>query len=121
MAKKFEVEVTVPEGLVAGDVFVLEVEAPARAGGPRGQLKGIALEDMDDDQLKREIINASSVLYKATKRGASQETIDANQARVDAAKAEKEKRHPKPLVEEGPVAEAMDTDAVYNEEVSAEI
>ena len=44
---------------------------------------------MTDEQLKREIINANSVLYKAKQRGASEETIAANQARVDAAKAEK--------------------------------
>lgn len=59
---------------------------------PRGQLAGIALEDMTDDQLKREIINASSVLYKSKQRGASEELIAANQARLDAAKAEKAKR-----------------------------
>lgn len=59
---------------------------------PRGQLAGIALADMTDDQLKREIINASSVLYKSKQRGASEELIAANQARLDAAKAEKAAR-----------------------------
>ena len=59
---------------------------------PRGQLAGIALADMTDDQLKREIINASSVLYKSKQRGASEELIAANQARLDAAKAEKATR-----------------------------
>ena len=89
---KFTVEVTVPEGLKAGDSFTVEVEAPTPEKKPRGQLAGIALEDMTDEQLKREIVNANSVLYKAKQRGASEETIAANQARVDAAKAEKEKR-----------------------------
>ena len=88
MAKTFEVEVTVPEGLSAGDKFTIEVEAPTPEKKPRGQLAGIALEDMTDEQLKREIINANSVLYKAKQRGASEETIAANQARVDAAKAD---------------------------------
>ena len=84
-----------------------EVEAPAPVKKPRGQLAGIALEDMTDDQLKREIINANSVLYKAKQRGASEEVIAANQARVDAAKAEKAKRQP--AVAEAPVVE----DEVY--------
>ena len=94
MAKSFEVEVTVPEGLSAGDTFTITVEAPKKVTAPRGQLAGIALEDMTDEQLKREIINAGSVLYKATKRGADAEIITKNQARLDAAKAEKAKRHP---------------------------
>ena len=88
-----------------------EVEAPAPVKKPRGQLAGIALEDMTDDQLKREIINANSVLYKAKQRGASEEVIAANQARVDAAKAEKAKRTP--VVEEAP----MVADAVYADEM----
>lgn len=77
---------------------------------PRGQLAGIALEDMTDEQLKREIINANSVLYKAKQRGASEEVIAANQARVDAAKAEKAKRTPvatTPVDADG-IAEVLD-------------
>ena len=93
MAKTFEVEVTVPEGLKSGDTFTIEVEVP-KTLKKRGQLAGIAIEDMTDEQLKREIINANSVLYKAKQRGASEETIAANQARVDAAKAEQAKRMP---------------------------
>lgn len=104
MAKTFEV--TCPH---CNETF--EVEAPAKVKKPRGQLAGIALEDMTDEQLKREIINANSVLYKAKQRGASEETIAMNQARVDAAKAEKEKRHPSvEAVEADAVAEAL-TDA----------
>ena len=97
MANTFEV--TCPH---CNEAF--EVEAPAKVKKPRGQLAGIALEDMTDEQLKREIINANSVLYKAKQRGASDETIAMNQARVDAAKAEKEKRHPS--------VEAIEADAV---------
>lgn len=114
MAKAFEVEVTVPEGLSAGDTFTITVEAPKKVTAPRGQLAGIALEDMTDEQLKREIINAGSVLYKATKRGADAETIAKNQARLDAAKAEKAKRHP--VVEATEVSEG-DIDADTAEEV----
>lgn len=96
MAKNFEV--TCPH---CNNTYVVEVPVSEKR---RGQLFGIALEDMTDEQLKREIINANSVLYKAKQRGASEETIAANQARVDAAKAEKAKRHP--------VAEATDAEGV---------
>lgn len=126
MAKKFEVEVTVPEGLSAGDKFTIEVEAPTPEKKPRGQLAGIALEDMTDEQLKRELINANSVLYKAKQRGASEETIAANQARVDAAKAEKAKRAGTPAESDAPNVEAaMDgnetNEGVYDEEAAAEM
>ncbi|MNB69333.1 hypothetical protein D3C75_158610 [compost metagenome] len=67
---------------------------PVQTSIRRGQLSGLSLEDMTDEQLKREIINANSVLYKAVQRKASAETIAKNQARVDAAKAEKAKREP---------------------------
>lgn len=90
-----------------------EVEAPAKEKKQRGQLAGIALVDMTDDQLKREIINAKSVLYKATQRGASEETIAANQARVDAAMAEKASR-------QGVKAEATETDEVYAEDATTD-
>lgn len=118
MARTFEVEVTVPEGLKEGDTFKIEVEAPRRASGtPRGQLAGIALEEMTDEQLKREIINASSVLYKAKKRGASEDTIAINQARVDAARAEKDKRTALNKAEEA----SVDTEeSVYTEETEVD-
>ena len=126
MAKKFEVEVTVPEGMSAGDKFTIEVEAPVAEKKPRGQLAGIALEDMTDEQLKRELINANSVLYKAKQRGAAEETIAANQARVDAAKAEKAKRAGTPAEIEAPNVEAAmegneTNEGVYDEEAAAEM
>lgn len=92
MAKTVTIEVEAPKNLKAGEVFSVEVEIPKPKRKPRGQLAGIALIDMTDEQLKREIINANSVLYKAKQRGAPEETIAANQARVDAAKALKAKR-----------------------------
>ena len=58
MGKTFTVELTVPDGLVAGDVFTAEIEIPAPVKKPRGQLAGLTLEEMTDEQLKREIINA---------------------------------------------------------------
>lgn len=120
--KKFEIEVTVPEGLTAGDTFTVEVEMPAVEKKPRGQLAGIALEEMTDEQLKRELINANSVLYKAKQRGASDETIAANQARVDAAKAEKAKRAGTKEETDAPNLEAaMESDSVYDESATAEL
>lgn len=97
-------EITCPhcEGIIT-----IERPAPQR----RGALAGIALEEMTDDQLKIEIRNAKSVLYKAEKRNAPAETILNNQARVDAAMAEKAKREPAPA----PVEEADEED-VYEED-----
>lgn len=132
MAKTFKVEVTVPEGLKAGDTFEIEVEAPVKEKAPRGQLAGIALEDMTIEQLKREKINASSVLYKAKQRGASDETIAKNQARVDAVcarlaevappKPKKEKEAPVETECSDEVASAPIADeTVYDEEAASEM
>lgn len=99
-----------------------EITVRPSNGTRRGQLAGLALEDMDDEQLKREIINSKSVLYKAQQRGASPETIEKNQARVDAAMAEKAKRTP---VAETPATDAVEgtdtAEAVYNDEVANEL
>lgn len=73
---------------------IKEIQARPVDTNRRGKLAGIALEDMSDEELKREIINAKSVLYKAQKREAAAATIEQNQARVDAAIAEKDKRTP---------------------------
>lgn len=126
MAKKFEVEVTVPEGLKAGDTFTIEVETPTPEKKSRGQLAGIPLEEMTDEQLKREIINANSVLYKAKQRGANAETLAANEARVEAAKAEKAKRagNTTPVCDT-PNLEATfdgaDSETVYDEQTAEEV
>ena len=69
-----------------------EIIIERKATGSRGQLAGIALEDMTDEQLKRETINAKSVLYKAVKRNAPADLIARNKIRVAAAEAEKAKR-----------------------------
>lgn len=98
---------------------VFEAEVPVKEKKPRGQLAGIPLENMTDEQLKREIINANSVLYKAKQRGASEETIAMNQARVDAAKAEKARRAPVPAVESD--NETTDGDTVYDESTTEEV
>jgi hypothetical protein len=78
-------------------------------------LSGLELENMTDDQLKREIINANSVLYKAVQRKASAETIAKNQARVDAAKAEKARREP-----EKAVTDVVDGETVTTQEAETD-
>ena len=115
MSKTLTVELTVPEGLIAGDVFTAEIELPAQEKKQRGQLAGIALEDMTDEQLKREIINSNSVLYKAKQRGAALETITANEARVEAAKVEKAKRTPVQVASDTPALEAAMDEQVAEE------
>ena len=113
-AKTFSIEVTVPEGLKEGDTFVVTVEAPEVPKQKRGMLAGVELAEMTDEQLKRELINAKSVLYKAVQRGASEETIAANQARVDAAIAEKNTRKPVAVEATEEIAEdaSVDTDVM---------
>jgi preprotein translocase subunit SecD len=91
-AKKLRVNVTVPEGFQPGDTFVIEVEVPSRMGRKRITKP---IDEMSHEELKREIINAGSVLYKAEKRGADEEIIERNQARLDAAKALMEEKFPK--------------------------
>ena len=63
-----------------------------KTGTRRGQLAGIALKDMTNEQLKIEIINASSVLSKAKARNSSADVIAAAEDRVAAAKAERDAR-----------------------------
>ena len=135
LAKKFTVEVTVPEGKVAGDTFEVEVETPmveSPGRGRTGQLAGIKVEDMTDDELKREIINAGSVLFKAKKKTDDPTVIEPKQARLDAAKAERDKRN---AAKAAAVAESTATatdadetaddtnadDTVYDEETAAEV
>ena len=97
-------EITCPH---CGGTITIERPAPQR----RGVLAGIAVEDMTDEQLKIEIRNAKSVLYKAQKRNAPAETILNNQARLEAALAEKAKRE----AAKAPKEESAEED-VYEEE-----
>lgn len=94
--KKLRVNVTVPEGFKPGDTFMLEVDIP---GGRRAQRDIKPIDEMTKEELKREIINAGSVLYKSQKRGAAEEIIQKNKERLDAARALMTEKFPKPLVE----------------------
>lgn len=123
MPKSFIIEVTVPAGLMEGDKFQVEVALPEKVKKSRGMLAGVTVEEMTEEQLKRELINANSVLYKAKQRGASEAIINANQARVDAVKAERTKRGldaAKPVVTATPIA-ATPVESVYDEDTAAEV
>lgn len=98
-AKKLRVNVTVPEGFAPGDTFVIEVEVPSARGRQR-TVKPI--DEMSQEELKREIINAGSVLYKAQKRGADEDIIERNKARLEAAKALMAEKFPKQVKQKGP-------------------
>jgi len=127
MAKFMTVEVEAPKNLKAGETFTIEVELPTPVKKQRGQLAGLTLEEMTDEQLKRELVNAKSVLYKAKQRGASEETIEANQARVDAALAEKAGRagtgteEATPNIEKAFEGEADTPDADADADTASEI
>lgn len=71
----------------AGETIEFDYEVPK--GDGRGQLLGLSITEMTDDQLKIEYRNANSVAYKTKKAGR-----DASKAlaRLDACKAEMEKR-----------------------------
>ena len=68
MAKTFQIEVEVPHGLKAGDRFAVTVEAPATPKVRKTKIANIPVEQMTMEQLKKELVNARSVLYKATRR-----------------------------------------------------
>lgn len=95
----------------------IEVEVPQTVR--RGALAGLSLEEMSDEQLKKEIVNAKSVLYKAEKRGADAAIIAKNKDRVDAAVAEKAKRDALKKGEEvtAEVAESNETSEEGNDSV----
>ena len=118
MAKMVTLTIIAPRKLREGEEFEIEVELPTVEKKPRGQLAGVALEDMTFEQVKREVINSGSVLYKAKQRGATEVTIAANQARYDAALARKAELSPEKVSkapegafetgEAAPVAETTD-------------
>lgn len=97
----------------------LAVEIPKTPAHRRGQLAGLSIEEMSDEQLKREKINAASVHYKATKRGAVAETIQKTKERLDAVNAEIEKRKASKVVVS--IENVADTTVALNQEIAAEM
>ncbi len=84
-----QVSFTADHDITAGEVVTFAYEVP-KSAGVHGIVSGIALAEMTDDQLKIEYRNANSVFYKTKKAG---KTDPAHaEARLDACKAEMEKR-----------------------------
>ena len=85
--RMIKVTYTADHDIKAGETIEFEYEVPKAER--RGQVVGIPLEEMTDDQLKIEYRNANSVHYKTVKAGR-----DASMAkeRLDACKAEMDKR-----------------------------
>lgn len=71
-----------------GETISFDYEVP-KSESTRGIVAGIPLDEMTDDQLKIEYRNANSVYYKTKKAG--KDTTKSG-ARLDACKAEMEKR-----------------------------
>lgn len=86
MAKKFQIEIEVPHGLQAGDKFVVEIDAPATPTVSKSKIANVPLSQMTMEQLKRERINARSVLYKATRRDDEIGIVNATQRLNNVAK-----------------------------------
>lgn len=82
-----KVSFTADHDIKAGETIEFEYELPKAQS--RGQLVGIALEDMTDDQLKIEYRNANSVYYKTSKAGRDATKA---KARLDACKELMDKR-----------------------------
>lgn len=83
-----KVKYTADKAYAAGDIVEFDYTLP-KSEGIRGQVAGIPLTEMTDDQLKIEYRNANSVNYKTGK--AKRDTTH-TQARVDAVKAVMEDR-----------------------------
>lgn len=79
MSKKYQIEVEVPHGLQAGDRFIIDVEQPSAPKVRVSRLANVPLTQMTKEQLKRELVNARSVLYKAHARGDEKKLVEATQ------------------------------------------
>lgn len=84
------VSFTAEQDIAAGSVvaFNFDYELPVGTG-TRGELNGVALADMTDEQLKIEYRNAHSVWYKQNKTG---KDTAKSKARLDAVKAKMDEK-----------------------------
>ena len=115
-----KVKFTADKDYKAGDEIEFNYEIP-KGEGTRGALAGLALTDMDDDQLKIEYRNANSVWYKAKKANKSPDVIAKNEERLEAVKAEMEKRGIQPTSRAAATLDAKSiADAIIAGKVSAE-
>lgn len=102
-----KVSFTADRDIAAGETVEFEYEVPKAER--RGAVAGIALEDMTDDQLKIEYRNANSVAYKTRKAGRDASKAD---ARLEACKAEMEKRGIQPTARTG--GQKIDANTIAN-------
>lgn len=110
-----KVSYTADRDIKAGETIEFEYELPKAQS--RGQLVGIALEDMTDDQLKIEYRNANSVYYKTSKAGRDATKA---KARLDAVKAHMDQRGIAPTARGGTKLDAqIIADAIKAGKVSA--
>lgn len=89
--KMIKVSFVADKDYKAGETIEFDYEVP-KGMSTRGAVAGIALVDMTDDQLKIEYRNANSVFYKAKKANKNPDTIKKAEVRLEAVKAEMEKR-----------------------------
>lgn len=117
--RKIKVSYVADKDYLAGETIEFEYEIP-KGMGTRGQLVGITLEEMTDEQLKIEYRNANSVHYKTKKAGG--DTTKAG-ARLEAVKAEMAKRGIQPTsrgsvtVTAASVAELIKTGAISVDDI----
>ena len=105
---------TADKAYAEGDVIEFDYELP-KSEGTRGQVAGIPLAEMTDDQLKIEYRNANSVNYKTGKAG--RDTTH-TQARVDAVKDVMTQRGIAPT---GRMSTTFDAAAIANAIISGKI
>ena len=108
--KVIKVTFTADHDIKAGETITFDYEVPASARRV-GVNNGIALEDMNEAQLKIEYRNANSVLYKTKKAGR-----DATKAqeRVDAVLAAMEAKGIKPGTRVAVAAQPLDAAGIAN-------
>lgn len=93
----------------AGETIEFDFEVPKGAGGGRGALLGIAVEEMTEEQLKIEYRNANSVYYKTKKAGKNADSIARAEERLNKVKAVMEAKGIAPSAR----AAAQNVDATY--------
>ena len=87
----------------------------------RGVVSGLALEEMNEDQLKIEYRNANSVAYKTKKNpNAKPESIEKTEARLAAVKAEMDKKGIAPTGRSKDVTAATIAELIKSGKISLE-
>lgn len=82
--KTIKVQFTATEDIAAGTTVEFDFEIP-KGTSSRGELSGVSLDEMTDEQLKIEYRNANSVYYKQSKKPGTDTTK--SKTRLEAVKA----------------------------------